>query len=267
MKKIKEIMFGSKGHNARKVVEGRLILFLVAFVFAFNVISAQIVSNRYYQVILKNTDGTETKLSQHLTQLTAETKLNCREGYIIPPTNKTLTEPQFKCTITKVTDTIREVMFKYGNVDAPGDAVLDNCRYKYIVKKDTFLSIPRGEFMAEMQRTKDFKNAITTYKLLSTPFYFVHDSIVSKTATTIDIRTFANRTHCILQFVNGVQINAGVYCGPGLTSLGGVPVYRHTHRGLPYDPKKPMIYRFVAFDETTKEILGAIEFSIEASEL
>jgi len=89
MKKLQEIMFGSQSHKneGKEIVKKRGILFAFLFMaFGLSLFSQTFPSNRYYQVILR-VDGVETKLSQHTSQLYAENKLNCRDGYIIEKSN------------------------------------------------------------------------------------------------------------------------------------------------------------------------------------
>lgn len=265
----KSIMFGSQSHKKEGTenIKRRgilLIFFLVAF--GLSLFAQSFPTNRYYQVILR-VDGVETKLSQHITQMNAEAKLNCRDGYVIPPTGKTLGPDTMNCPKylpASKTDTIKDLMFAYGNVKSPKFVVLYNCTEKLIASKEIDQNIPNHQFTVRLQRLRNFEAAETTYKLIDTPFYFIKgDSIVSKTDSTITLRTFASNTHCIFQYVNGIKINTAEFCTPGLANLNGVNVFRHTHRNLPYDPTKPMLYKFEAIDEKTREVLGVIEYAIE----
>lgn len=208
----------------------RGLLAVVLICGAFFTTQAQtFVQNRYYQVILRNTDGTETKLSQHITQLTAETKLDCRDGYVIPPTGKVLGAPTKICPVYRVTDTISETMFRFGNVISPNDVVLDNCKYKYIVAKLPTDTVPSGEFVAVMERTKDFKNAVTTYRLIGMedlPAFRVVENVVSQVTMTtarIDIGITKRQTK-IVGYLNGQAVKT---FAPGTSEMVHESLYRY----------------------------------------
>jgi len=126
-------------------------------------------SNRYYQVIVN-----DIKVSQHLTQLKAEQILNCRDGYIIPPTGKVLTEPLVycppppppPCPEMKV-DTIYRIVHTYGGVVKPTQVILDDCREVYITEKlDNVAMIQDPEYGVALQRIVSYKDARTYYRLL-----------------------------------------------------------------------------------------------------
>ena len=195
---MKNIMFGRLKSFATLNLRGWMVAIILLFSLSFYAQSFP--TNRYYQVILR-VDGVETKLSQHTTQLYAENKLNCRDGYIIAPTGKTLApqiKPCPKYLPEPKTDTIKKLMFNYGNVKSPISAVLDNCTEKLIISKTETQVIPNHQFTVRLQRLRNFEKAETTYKLIDTPFYFVKgDSIVSKTDSTITIRTFANAVRIV----------------------------------------------------------------------
>lgn len=243
------------------------IITLILCFITYSLFSQTFSTNRYWQVIVKNEVGVYVKETNHVSQLNAEAKLNCRNGYVLPPTGKVMGPTTKYCPKylpEPKTDTIKKLMFVYGNVVSPESIVLDNCTEKLIVKKPVDKIMPNHQFTVRLQRIKNFENAETTYNLIDTPFYFVRaDSILEKTATTISIRTFASNTHCIFQYVNGVKINAAEFCTPGLAVLKGVNVFRHTHRNLPYDPTKVNLYKFEAIDEKTREVLGVVEISVE----
>lgn len=129
-------------------------------------------TNRYYQVIVN-----DAKVSQHLTQLKAEQVLNCRSGYIIPPTGKTLEPalvycppppkpPSPPCPEMQV-DTIFRIVHTYGGVVSPKQVVLDDCREIYITEKlETVGMIQDPEYMVALQRIRSFNTANTSYRLL-----------------------------------------------------------------------------------------------------
>jgi len=206
------IKTGTETNNFSIKLRGLIAILLLLPVFTLSLYGQTFLSNRYYQVILK-VDGTETKLSQHITQLTAETKLNCRDGYVIPPTGKTLTAPQFKCPIVIVTDTIEKDVHLYGGVFSPTTAVFDDCEEKYIITKKIDQVVPDGTFKATLKRTKNYKDAVTTYEVLKMTeipmpaFRVIRNDVSEITANQARINiSITKKQSNIKGFLNGVQV-------------------------------------------------------------
>lgn len=167
-----------------------------------------------------------------------------------------------------VIDTVQITGFNYSSIRSPKRAVINYGSNIMVATKDTVLNMPYYTFTARLERSKHWPTATTSYKLVDFPFYFhKSDSIYPTTEpTTMRARTFANATHCINHYINGVKVEGTAKfgtksCGPGVSTYAGGS-FRHSNTFFNLKRDIVNIIKVEAIDSVSGQVLGSQQFTI-----
>lgn len=163
----------------------------------------------------------------------------------------------------QVYDTIQITAFRYGNTESPTRAVFNYYHDLMIIKKDSNQVIPKYVFTARLEQARYWPEAKTTYKLVDFPFFFHEaDSVYQGIdSTDIRIRTFANRTHCVNHYINGIKKEGSadhgtIACNPGSSEYAGGS-FRHSNSFPNLDRSIDNVIRIEAIDPESGRVIGS----------
>ncbi|GAF72119.1 unnamed protein product [marine sediment metagenome] len=119
-------------------------------------------------------------------------------------------------------------------------------------------TIYRFQSIFHLERTRNFKEAKTTYKSYGLPFQFRDSLMLEPRSTSYRLQTFATKLHCVSYYLDNQEYHLNRSCNPG--KLSDIE-YRHTMLYENLDPDTEYLVRI----EGTSEVgeFDFVEFKIK----